>query len=78
MAGYSNQGGATGHDFAVARLTTSAALDTSFDSDGKQTVDFGSTSDFGYGVAVDSQDNVLVAGFSNQGGRRATTSRWHG
>ena len=52
----------------MARLTTSGALDTSFDGDGKQTVDFGSTQDLGYGVAVDRHDNVLVAGWSDQGG----------
>ena len=68
VAGYSNQGSPTGYDFAVARLTPSGALDTSFDGDGKQTVDFGGTQDLGYGVAVDSQDNVLVAGYSDQGG----------
>ena len=68
MAGYSDQGGSTGADFAVARLTTSGALDTAFSSDGKQTIDFGSTGDFGYGVAVDSLNRIIVAGSSNQGG----------
>ena len=67
VSGYSYQGGTTGYDFAVARLTSSGALDGSFSGDGKQTIDFGSFDDFGWGVAVDSQDNVLVAGYSNQG-----------
>ncbi len=68
VAGYANQGGETGYDFAVARLTSVGALDTSFDGDGKQTIDFGATTDFGQSVAVDSYDNVLVAGYTYQGG----------
>ena len=44
MAGLSYQG-ATGWDFAVARLNDDGSLDTSFDADGKQTIDFGSGSD---------------------------------
>ena len=65
LAGYSNQG-ATYYDFAVARLTTAGVLDTSFDGDGLQTFDFG-YSEMARGVAVDSQDRVLVAGESYQG-----------
>ena len=67
VSGYSYQGGTTGYDFAVARLSASGALDTSFSGDGKQTINFGSSDDFGWGVAVDSQDNVLVSGHSYQG-----------
>jgi uncharacterized delta-60 repeat protein len=36
-------------DFAVARLTASGTLDTSFDGDGKQTVAFGTGDDRAYG-----------------------------
>ena len=57
----------TGYDFAVARLTSGGLLDNDFDTDGKQTVDFGSTSDFFGGMAIDSHDNVLLAGYSFQG-----------
>ena len=54
-----------GNDFAVARLTTSGALDLSFGTDGKQTVDFGND-DYGNGVAVDLLDRVLLAGYTYQ------------
>jgi uncharacterized delta-60 repeat protein len=67
VAGQSPQGSPTGYDFTVARLTVGGALDASFDSDGKQTIDFGSIQDIGLGVAVDSHDRALVAGYSNQG-----------
>ncbi len=56
----------TGPDFAVARLTPSGALDTSFSGDGEQTIDFGSTADYGFGVATDSADRVIIAGYTNQ------------
>jgi len=48
--------------FAVARLLTNGALDTSFDGDGKQTINFGPSDDFGFGVAVDALNRVLVVG----------------
>jgi uncharacterized delta-60 repeat protein len=53
-------------NFALARLSTSGALDLSFDNDGKQAFAFGTSNDFGYGVAVDNADRVLVAGYSTQ------------
>ena len=67
VSGWSDQGGTTGYDFAVARLTSVGTLDTAFDADGKQTVDFGSDFDVGANVAVDSADRVLLAGWSDQG-----------
>lgn len=54
-------------DFAVARLTTAGVLDTDFATDGKQIIDFGG-SDIAGGVAVDSLDRVVVAGYSAQSG----------
>src|SRR5262245_37166136 len=39
VAGVTNSG--SNFDFAVARLTATGALDTSFDGDGKQIIDFG-------------------------------------
>ena len=66
IGGYTYQS-ATHDDFAVSRLTSSGALDASFDGDGKQTIDFGGTADLGQSVAVDSADRVLIAGESDQG-----------
>jgi uncharacterized delta-60 repeat protein len=53
---------AFGSDFAVARLTVSGALDPSFDGDGKQTIDFGSSSDSASSVTIDSMGRIVVAG----------------
>jgi uncharacterized delta-60 repeat protein len=52
----------TGWDFAVVRLNTDGSLDTSFDTDGKQTVDFGSWDDYGFAVAVGADGSVVLAG----------------
>jgi uncharacterized delta-60 repeat protein len=54
-------------DFAIARYTSSGALDTSFSGDGKRLQNFGTSTDSGFGVAIDSQDRVVVAGTSYQG-----------
>lgn len=54
-------------DFAVARLTSTGALDTSFDLDGTKIIAFGADNDSAYGVAVDSLDRVVVAGFAANG-----------
>src|SRR5262249_19612741 len=42
-----------GYKFAVARLTATGALDSSFDGDGKQTIDFGGFEEGAWGVAID-------------------------
>jgi uncharacterized delta-60 repeat protein len=53
--------GESNGDIAVIRLTTAGALDTSFDTDGKVTVNTGGT-DGAYAVAVDSGGRIVVAG----------------
>jgi uncharacterized delta-60 repeat protein len=54
--------GSTGTDFAVARLTPAAgALDTSFGTGGKKTIDFGGT-DVVNGVAIQSNGAIVLAG----------------
>jgi uncharacterized delta-60 repeat protein len=62
VVGYSGQGGATGYDVAVARLTADGALDLTFGTGGKQTVDLGSATDYGNAVAVRPNGSVVVAG----------------
>jgi uncharacterized delta-60 repeat protein/LPXTG-motif cell wall-anchored protein len=55
--------GKSASDFAVARYTTTGALDTTFDTDGKATTDIGtSTSDTGKSVAIQSDGKIVVAG----------------
>jgi uncharacterized delta-60 repeat protein len=55
------------HDFAVARLKYSGGLDGGFDGDGKLTVSFGAGDDEADSVAIDSQERIIAAGFTNNG-----------
>lgn len=52
----------TGLDFAVARFTSSGALDTSFGTGGVAAADFFRRSDVVRGVAVDAQNNIVLSG----------------
>jgi uncharacterized delta-60 repeat protein len=65
VAGNAHNG--ANYDFAVARLTVAGALDSNFDSDGKQTIAFGSSGDYATGVAIDSLNRVVVAGTTGDG-----------
>jgi uncharacterized delta-60 repeat protein len=51
-------------EYALARLTSAGAPDTSFDTDGRQTVDFGGATERGQGVAVQSNGRIIVTGLS--------------
>jgi uncharacterized delta-60 repeat protein len=61
-AGAPMPGGVTAN-FAVARLNTDGSLDTSFDTDGKQTVDFG-TIDAANAAALQPDGRIVLAGVS--------------
>ena len=50
-------------DFALARYNSDGSLDTSFDTDGKVTTDFGSF-DQALGVAIQPNGRIVAAGFS--------------
>src|SRR5687767_5871832 len=63
-AGYSEGSSDVRNDFAVARYNTDGSLDTSFDSDGKLTTDFGSLEQ-AYAVDVQADGGIVVAGGSN-------------
>ncbi|HEX3100627.1 MAG TPA: choice-of-anchor D domain-containing protein, partial [Pyrinomonadaceae bacterium] len=65
LAGESDDG--TRFDFAVVRLNTDGSLDPSFDTDGKQTIDFQNSSDQGYGVAIQRDGRIVVAGDTDIG-----------
>jgi uncharacterized delta-60 repeat protein len=65
VAGPSYNG--SNYDFALARLTTSGALDSTFNGDGMTTFAFGPSDDHANGVAVDSLGRVLVAGDTYNG-----------
>ena len=68
VVGYADYGDPSGSDqqFALARYTSAGVLDASFGADGiVRTTIVGD--DRGYGVALDSQDRVVVAGYSYHG-----------
>ena len=54
-------------DFAVARFTTAGVLDTSFDGDGRFTVDFFDSGDSAENVLVQPDGRVLLGGFAQNG-----------
>jgi uncharacterized delta-60 repeat protein len=67
VAGSTDPAGTDTGDFALARYSTSTGvLDTTFDGDGRQTVSFAGTGngDQAYGLATDSSNRILVAGFA--------------
>lgn len=57
----------TTSDFAIARLTSAGALDSTFDTDGKVTTDFGGN-DEAHAVVVQSDGKIVVAGTTTSGG----------
>jgi uncharacterized delta-60 repeat protein len=59
----------TAHDdFAIARYDSDGSLDTSFDTDGKVTTDFGpgQTHDVAYDMAIQDDGRIVLVGDSNQ------------
>jgi uncharacterized delta-60 repeat protein len=65
VAGYSSSN--VGFDFAVARYNPDGTPDITFNSTGKVLTNLGG-SDSGTAVAIDSNDKIVVAGYSNAGG----------
>jgi uncharacterized delta-60 repeat protein len=57
-----------GYRFALARFATDGSLDTTFSGDGKVVTNFTPKSDFAYGVAVQTDDAVILAGGAGWGG----------
>ncbi len=57
-------GGFLNSDFALARLLTNGALDTTFDADGIVTTDFGSLDEGIRGIAVQTDGKILAGGVS--------------
>lgn len=55
---------ASNYNFAIARYNTYGTLDTSFNSTGIVKTDLGNGDDDGFGVAVQSDGKILVAGMS--------------
>ena len=51
------------YDFAVARYNINGSLDPTFGTNGKVSIDFGSTFDIGLAVAVQADNKILVTGY---------------
>ena len=66
IGGVVNNGGNL--DFLAARVGTSGALDTTFDSDGVAITPIGASTDFGQDVAIGPDGKIVVAGYTFTGG----------
>ncbi|MCK9408914.1 MAG: T9SS type A sorting domain-containing protein, partial [Bacteroidetes bacterium] len=55
----------TDMDFGIVRFNSNGTLDTDFDGDGKVTTAIGSSYDRANGVALQSDNNIVVAGYAN-------------
>ena len=62
LAGYGSDFGGDSSDFAVARLTTSGALDATFGSGGVVLTDFGGSPDQAFALTVQFDGMIVVAG----------------
>ena len=63
VAGPSEANGVT--DFGLARYNTDGTLDTSFDSDGKLTINFGGSDEAAFSVAIQPDGKIVAAGYSS-------------
>ncbi len=64
-SGYASNGGNI--DFATARLNADGSLDNTFNTNGKQTTDFGSTNDYANSVAIQGDGKLIVLGYTIKG-----------
>ncbi len=67
-AGVSNAQGT--YDFALARYSADRSLDPSFGKGGMVTTDFGESYDWAYGLALQPDGKIVVAGVSDRGGSK--------
>jgi len=75
VVGYSNNG--TNNDFVVVRYNSNGVLDNNFGTGGKITTDFGSTNDYAYSVAIQSDGKIIVAGKSSNGAYAFAIARYN-
>jgi uncharacterized delta-60 repeat protein len=55
-------GSSAHYDFALARYNSNGTLDTTFDTDGKVTTDFGSINDIAHAVILQGDGKIVAAG----------------
>ena len=66
LVGHTNAGAASVNDWAVARFNVNGSVDTTFDTDGWRTIDFG-FDDRATGVAVRPTGQIVIGGFLDGG-----------
>ncbi len=65
-------------DFAIVKLTSAGALDTTFNTTGKTTADFSSAEDTAYAVSIQSNGKIVAAGNSTATGATSLAMvRWN-
>lgn len=64
LAGFTDYVAPLNYDIAIARYNTNGSLDTTFNSDGKVTIDLGSTSEGIRGVVLQTDGKIVLAGYS--------------
>ncbi len=57
-------------DFVIVRYNNNGSLDNTFNADGKQTTDFGSSNDSVNSIAIQSDGKLLAVGFAISGGNK--------
>jgi uncharacterized delta-60 repeat protein len=67
-AGHSNFTGGSTEDFALARYNTDGSLDSSFGASGKVVTDFNSRSDSVISIALQNDDKIIAAGWTETAG----------
>jgi len=67
VAGTSSNVDGTDNDFGLVRYNSDGSLDTSFDTDGKVTTDFGAGYDAASAIALQADGKILAAGYANAG-----------
>lgn len=68
VGGYVNLSGSTTSDFTLVRYNADRTIDTTFGIGGKLVADFGGD-DKGYGVSIDAQGRIFIAGSTIVGGK---------
>ena len=66
VVGDSYQAGSSSQDFTAVRYHSDGSLDATFGTGGMVTVDFGSSYDSAYGVSIQPDGKIVIAGISNQ------------
>ncbi len=66
LAGTSSRNDTTQNNFELIRLNINGGIDTAFDGDGRQTIDFSNASDLAIDVQIDSQDRPIAVGITTR------------